>query len=76
MTHKMRSLVGAIAAAALVAGCASNMTVGNNFDYNGPMLYTFRVDYRPDMSGADVLKIVDKVIGAVQERRLSRRLWG
>ena len=34
MAHKMRSLVGAIAAAALVAGCASNMKVGNNFDYN------------------------------------------
>ncbi len=34
MAHKMRSLVGAIAAAALMAGCASNMKVGNNFDYN------------------------------------------
>src|SRR5262245_29986939 len=44
-----------------------NYGLGNNFDYNGPMLYTFRVDYRPDMKGADVLKIVDKVINAVQE---------
>src|SRR3977135_3631949 len=38
-----------------------NYGLGNNFDYNGPMLYTFRVDYRPDMTGADVFKVVDKV---------------
>src|SRR5882724_7126398 len=44
-----------------------NYGLGNNFDYNGPMLYTFRVDYRPDRKGADVLKVVDKVINAVQE---------
>jgi zinc protease len=41
--------------------------LGNNFDYNGPMLYTFRVDYRNDLKGADVMKVVDKVIAAVQE---------
>ena len=52
--------------ASAVAG-GFNYGLGNNFDYNGPMLYTFRVDYRPDMKGADVLKVVDKVIGAVQE---------
>jgi zinc protease len=45
--------------------------LGNNFDYNGPMLYTFRVDYRPDLKGADVLKVVDKVISAVQEHGIS-----
>jgi zinc protease len=44
-----------------------NYGLGNNFDYNGPMLYAFRVDYRPDLKGADVLKVVDKVIAAVQE---------
>jgi predicted Zn-dependent peptidase len=48
-----------------------NYGLGNNFDYNGPMLYTFRVDYRPDMKGADVLKVVDKVINAVQEHGVS-----
>jgi len=52
--------------ASAVAG-GFNYGLGNNFDYNGPMLYTFRVDYRPDMKGADVLKVVDKVVGAVQE---------
>jgi zinc protease len=56
---------------------ASNVTggfnygLGNNFDYNGPMLYTFRVDYRPDLKGADVLKVVDKVIAAVQEHGIT-----
>ena len=56
---------------------ASNVTggfnygLGNNFDYNGPMLYTFRVDYRPDLKGGDVLKVVDKVIAAVQEHGIT-----
>ncbi|MBW8861427.1 MAG: insulinase family protein [Acidobacteria bacterium] len=56
---------------------ASNVTggfnygLGNNFDYNGPMLYTFRVDYRPDLKGADVLKVVDKVITSIQEHGIS-----
>jgi zinc protease len=56
---------------------ASNVTggfnygLGNNFDYNGPMLYTFRVDYRPDLQGGDVLKVVDKVIAAIQEHGIS-----
>ena len=45
--------------------------LGNNFDYNGPMLYTFRVDYRPDLKGAEVLKVVDKVISAVQEHGIT-----
>ena len=48
-----------------------NYALGNNFDYNGPMLYTFRVDYRPDLKGADVLKVVDKVISAIQEHGIS-----
>jgi predicted Zn-dependent peptidase len=56
---------------------ASNVTggfnygLGNNFDYNGPMLYAFRVDYRPDLKGPDVLKVVDKVISAVQEHGIT-----
>ena len=50
---------------------AFNYGLGNNFDYNGPMLYTFRVDYRPDLKGGDVLKVVDKVISAIQEHGIS-----
>jgi predicted Zn-dependent peptidase len=56
--------------ATAVAG-GFNYGLGNNFDYNGPMLYTFRVDYRPDLKGADVLKAVDEVIGAVQEKGIT-----
>src|SRR5262249_35832213 len=48
-----------------------NYGLGNNFDYNGPMLYTFRVDYRPDLKGEEVLKVVDKVINAVQEHGIT-----
>jgi predicted Zn-dependent peptidase len=48
-----------------------NYGLGNNFDYNGPMLYTFRVDYRPDLKGDDVLKVVDKVISAIQEHGIT-----
>jgi zinc protease len=48
-----------------------NYGLGNNWDYNGPMLYTFRVDYRPDLKGPDVLKVVDKVIEAVQEHGIT-----
>jgi len=48
-----------------------NYGLGNNFDYSGPMLYTVRVDYRPDMTGADVMKVVDKVIDAVREHGVS-----
>jgi predicted Zn-dependent peptidase len=43
-----------------------NYGLGNDFDYNGPMLYTFRVDYRPALKGPDVLKAVDEVVGAIQ----------
>jgi predicted Zn-dependent peptidase len=50
---------------------AFNYGLGNNWDYNGPMLYAFRVDYRPDLKGADVLTVVDKVINAVQEHGVS-----
>ena len=48
-----------------------NYALGNNFDYNGPMLYTFRVDYRPGLKGTDVIKVVDKVIRAIQEHGIS-----
>ena len=48
-----------------------NFGLGNNFDYNGPMLYTFRVDYAPEVKGPDVLKAVDEVIGAIQEHGIT-----
>jgi zinc protease len=48
-----------------------NYGLGSNFDYNGPMLYTFRVDYRPDLKGADVLKAVDEVVASVQQNGIT-----
>jgi zinc protease len=56
--------------AAAVSG-GFNYGLGNNFDYNGPMLYTFRVDYRPDLKGADVLKAVDEVIAGIQKNGIT-----
>ena len=42
--------------------------LGNNFDFNGPMLYTIRVDYNNDRKGDDVLSAVDEVIREVQQK--------
>ncbi len=56
--------------AAAVSG-GFNYGLGNNFDYNGPMLYTFRVDYRPDLKGADVLKVVDEVVSGIQQKGIT-----
>jgi zinc protease len=56
--------------AAAVSG-GFNYGLGNNFDYNGPMLYTFRVDYRPDLKGADVLKVVDDVVSGIQQKGIT-----
>ena len=50
---------------------AASTTLGNDFDYNGPMLYTFRVDYRPDLKGDDVLKAVDGVISGIQQNGIT-----
>jgi predicted Zn-dependent peptidase len=48
-----------------------NYGLGNDFDYNGPMLYTFRVDYRPDLDGAAILSAVDEVIGEIQQKGIT-----
>jgi predicted Zn-dependent peptidase len=48
-----------------------NYGLGNDFDYNGPMLYTFRVDYAPAIKGPEVLKAVDEVIDAIQQRGIT-----
>jgi len=56
--------------AAAVAG-GFNYGLSNNFDYNGPMLYTFRVDYRPELQGADVLKAVDEVIDGIERNGIT-----
>ncbi len=39
--------------------------LGSNFDVNGPMLYTLRIDYKNERTGKEVLAAVDDVIGAI-----------
>jgi zinc protease len=48
-----------------------NFGLGNNYDFNGPMLYTIRVDYRNDRKGTDVLAAIDQVIDDVQKKGVS-----
>jgi predicted Zn-dependent peptidase len=45
--------------------------LGNNFDFNGPMIYTVRVDYNNDRKGTDVLTAVDEVIRDVQQNGIT-----
>ena len=42
--------------------------LGSNFDVNGPMLFTIRVDYLPARKGAEVLAAVDEVVARIQEQ--------
>ncbi len=42
--------------------------LGNNYDFNGPMLYTIRVDYRNARTGADVLAAIDQVVEEIQQK--------
>ncbi len=45
--------------------------LGNNFDFNGPMLYTIRVDYKTDRKGDEVLAAIDQVIEEVRKNGIS-----
>ncbi len=40
--------------------------LGSNFDVNGPMLYTLRIDYKGERTGKEILAAVDEVIGTIQ----------
>jgi predicted Zn-dependent peptidase len=42
--------------------------LGSNFDVNGPMLFTIRVDYLPGRRSDEVLAAVDEVIARIQEQ--------
>src|SRR5688572_6669799 len=39
--------------------------LGNNWDFNGPMLYTVRVDYKNERTANDVMTAIDEVIGRI-----------
>jgi len=63
MAHKMRSLVGVLASAAIMVGCASNMKVGNNFDYN-----SFAARVKPGVStGKEVAQWIGQPYGRGME---------
>ena len=45
--------------------------LGNNFDFDGPMLYTIRVDYKIDRKATEVLAAMDDVIGEIQRNAVT-----
>ena len=45
-----------------------NLGLGNEFDYNGPMLLTARTTYKPGHTADEILKEVDAVVADVQAR--------
>ncbi|HEY8131956.1 MAG TPA: pitrilysin family protein [Thermoanaerobaculia bacterium] len=44
-----------------------NFELGNEFDYDGPMLLVSRTTYKPDHNGDEILKEVDAVVRNIQE---------
>ena len=60
--------------ATAVAG-AFNL-LGSNWDMKGPMLYTVRVDYRPDTTADKVIAAVDEVLADIQHARHHRHRAG
>ena len=61
-----QTLVRETRQATAVAG-AFNL-LGTNWDMKGPMLYTVRVDYRPDTSAEKVVQSVEDVLAEVRSR--------
>ncbi len=43
-----------------------NFELGNEFDYDGPMLMVSRTTYKPDHNGDEILKEVDAVVRDIQ----------
>ncbi len=64
-----RTLVQERALATSVA--ASFHALGNDFDFDGPMLYTVRVDQTDRGAAADVIGVVDAAIGRIQREGIS-----
>jgi len=52
---------------------AINLYLGNEFDYNGPMLLTARTTYKPGHPVAEILKEVDAVVSDVQARGVTAK---
>jgi predicted Zn-dependent peptidase len=45
--------------------------LGNNWDVQGPMLFTMRVDYMNDKNGDQVLDAIESVLGEVREKGIT-----
>src|SRR5438067_4243575 len=50
-----------------------NFELGNEFDYDGPMLMVSRTTYKPGHTGEEILKEVDAVIRDVQEHGVNKK---
>jgi predicted Zn-dependent peptidase len=50
-----------------------NFELGNEFDYDGPMLMVSRTTYKPGHNGDEILKEVDAVIHDVQEHGVTKK---
>jgi predicted Zn-dependent peptidase len=50
-----------------------NFELGNEFDYDGPMLMASRSTYKPGHTGDEILKEVDAVLHDVQEHGVTKK---
>jgi len=50
-----------------------NFELGNEFDYDGPMLLAARSTYKPGHNGDEILKEIDAVIRDVQEHGVTKK---
>jgi zinc protease len=50
-----------------------NFELGNEFDYDGPMLLAARSTYKPGHSAAEILKEIDAIVRDVQENGVTKK---
>lgn len=50
-----------------------NFELGNQFDYDGPMLMVSRTTYKAGHTGAEILKEVDVIVRNIQEHGVTKR---
>jgi zinc protease len=50
-----------------------NFDLGNEFDYNGPMLLVSRTTYKPGHTGDEILKEVDSIVRDIQEHGVTKK---
>src|SRR5205823_12264256 len=50
-----------------------NFELGNEFDYDGPMLMVSRTTYKPGHTGEEILKEVDAVVHDLREHGVTKK---